>query len=91
MQCKSVTETLKVQLLLRTEVSVVCNNTKSSSNTASDYCNNSSSYFINYVSEAERVDRSRSRDGSHDRSSGYRRSRSPSKRCNSDKLYYNKE
>ena len=53
------------------EVSVVSNITRSSSYTASDYCNNNnnSSHSVNYVNEAERNARGRRRDSSRDRSS----------------------
>ena len=58
------------------EMGVVTNITKSSSYSASDCCNNSSSHPIN-----------RRYDSSHDKSSGYRRNGSPSKRDDSYNLY----
>ena len=56
------------------EVGVVTNITKSSSYSASDCRNNSSSHSINCMSEAECHARDRCYDSSHDRSRGYRRS-----------------
>ena len=46
------------------EVSVVCNNTKCSSYTTCNYCNDSISHTIHYVSETERYDRRRRCDSS---------------------------
>ena len=69
------------------EVGVVTNITKSSSYSASGCCNNSSSHSINCMSEVERYARDRSYDSSHYRSSGYRRSGSPTRRSDSHKFY----
>ena len=69
------------------EVGVVINITKNKSYSASDCCNISSSHSINCMSEAERHSRDRRYDSSHDRSSGYRRSGSPSRRSESCNLY----
>ena len=70
------------------EVGVVTNITKSSSYSASGCCNNSSSHSINCMSEADRHAKGRRYDSSHDRSSAYRSSGSPSRRSDSYKLYY---
>ena len=68
------------------EMGVVTNITKSSSYSASNCCNNSS-HSISCMSETERHPRDRRYDSSHDRSSGYRRNGSPSKRDDSYNLY----
>ena len=54
------------------------NITKSSSYLANDYYNYSSSHSINCISEAEHYARGRRCGSSHDWSTGYRRSWSPS-------------
>ena len=70
------------------EMGVVTNITKSSSYSASNCCNNSSSHSISCMSEAERHVEDRHYDSSHDRTSAYRSSGSPSRRSDSYKLYY---
>ena len=72
---------------IKKEVGVVNNITRGSSRLADDYYNNNSSHSTDYVSHVERNSRDRRRDNSRERSSGYARSRSPTRRSDSDKCY----